>query len=179
MLGHAGDSATKRPHSEKSEQDDGKCQKTELLITLKIQYPIDEPLLRKYAASSAANTVHKHDDTNPKGETDRVIINQFLNNTTEGNCNVEYDHREIGGVLIAHGHLTHARHYSRKPYRNGAFELPSHIRAYALSSLYYDFDDSKCYHRIIIGKSNNVEACEIAKELLKTEEGQKHPAMFE
>ena len=66
----AGDSATKRPHSEKSEQDDGKCQKTELPVTLRIQYPIDEPLLRKYAASSVANTVHNHKDGNPKNETD-------------------------------------------------------------------------------------------------------------
>ena len=39
--------------------DDGKCQKTELSVTLRIQYPIDEPLLRKYAATSAANTVRQ------------------------------------------------------------------------------------------------------------------------
>ena len=108
-----------------------------------------------------------------------MIIKQFLKNTTDGNCNVEYDHREIGGALIANGFLTHARIYSRQPYRNDAFELPSHLRAYALSSLYYDFDDSKCFHRIIIGTSSNAEACEIAKKLLTTEEGHKHPAMFE
>ena len=138
----ADDSATKRHHSGKRNQDDGKCQKTELPVTFRIQYPIDEPLLRKYAAPSAANTVHKHDDTNPKRETNRVIIRQFLKNVTDGNCNVEYDHREIGSALIARGYLTHARHYSRKPYRNDAFELPSHLRAYALASLYYDLGDT-------------------------------------
>ena len=104
---------------------------------------------------------------------------QFLSNTTDGNCNVEYDHREIGGALIEHGFVTHARIYSRQPHRNDAFELPSHLRAYALASLYYDLDDSKCFHRIIIGTSSNAEACQITEKLLITEEGHKHPAMFE
>jgi hypothetical protein len=177
------DRAAKGPHVESNKGDaplgdDGKRQKTELSVTRSIQYPIDEPLLRKHAASSAANIVNKHKDANPNSETVRVIIEQFLRNTTNGNCNVEYDHREIGTALIANGHITHARIYSRKPYRNDAFELPSHLRAYALSSLYYDLDDSKCFHRIIIGKSNNEEACKIANELLYTKEGQKHPEIF-
>jgi len=177
----AGDGALKRPHLKDGATtgDDRKCQKTQLPVTLRIKYPIDVQKLRKYAATSAANTVRKHDDANPKGETDKVIIKQFLNNAKDGYCNVEYDHREIGSALIANGFLTHARHYSRQPYRNDAFELPSHLRAYALESLYYDFDDSKCFHRIIIGTASNVEAREIAEKLLNTEEGHKHPAIFE
>ena len=172
---NAGDRATKRPHSESNQGgamtgDDGKCQKTELSVTLCIQYPVDKTLLRKYAASSAANTVHKHNDANPNGESDREIIQQFLKNKTDGNCSVEYDHREVGTVLIANGHITHARIYARKPYRKCAFELPSRIRAYALSSLYYDLDDSKCFHRIAIGTSNNEKAREIAQKLLVTKE---------
>ena len=100
----AGDGALKRPHLKDGATtgDDRKCQKTQLPVTLRIQYPIDEPKLRKYAAPSAASTVRRHDDANPKGETGRVIIKQFLKNVTDGNCNVEYDHREIGGALIAH-----------------------------------------------------------------------------
>ena len=153
-----------------------KCQKTELSVTLCIQYPIDKTLLRKYAASSAANTVHKHDDANPNGETDREIIQQFLKNEIDGNCSVEYEHREVGTALIANGHITHARIYARKPYRNCAFELPSRTRAYALSSLYYDLADSKCFHRIVIGTSNNEKAREIAQKLLVTKEGHKPQA---
>jgi len=175
----AGGSATKRPHTESNQDDDGKCQKTELPVTFRSQYPIDEQLLRKHAASSAANVVHKHADANPNGETDRVIIRQFLSNTTDGNCNVEYDHRELGSALIENGFVTHARHYSRKPHRNDAFELPSLLRAYALASLYYDLDDSKCFHRIIIGTSSNDDARTIAEKLINTEAGHKHPAIFE
>ena len=155
-----------------------KRQKQEYPVVQRIEYAIDEPLLQAYAATSAANKVRVKKEGNPRGHSDRAIIRQFLSNTKDGSCVVEYDYREIGAALIKEGFITNARVYSRAPYRNDAFELPAHLRAYALASLYDDYDDSKCYHRIVIGTATDEEAKEIAKELLVTNEGEKYPAKY-
>ena len=153
-----------------------KRQKNEIPIVMTRDYSVDVASLSRYAMTTVANVV-VCGRNNPSGESDAMLIKKFLSNTCDGNVRIDYDHRELGSELVKHEFIDGARVYPRG-HLSCAFSLPLRLRELALAESYYDMDDSKCFHRIMIGLNLNEDATNIAKQILITEPGQIYPKKF-
>ena len=138
--------------------------KTNARVVWTHEYAIDADALRRYARTEAAQRVSKR-----SGMTHKRMIEMLLKTVDEGMCKVEYKHDEVADALLDARHITHARMFP-VDYLSCVFQLPGRqvpVRALALHENYFEVDDSKCFHRIIVGTSSNTDARDVAMRIIR------------